>query len=118
MKHVSTVSCASLQQFFQSSKTLHMSSSKTLLGFVAGAAVGALAGILLAPEKGADTRQKISSKTSDLADSVKTSFGDFIDQVKNSYSKAEGAAEDATSTAKSKVNNFKDEVNSTVENSF
>ncbi len=95
-----------------------MSSSKTLLGFVAGAAVGALAGILLAPEKGADTRQKISSKTSDLADSVKTSFGDFIDQVKNSYSKAGSAAEDLASKATSKANTWKEDVSSSVENSF
>ena len=29
-----------------------MSKTKTLLGFAAGAAIGALAGILLAPEKG------------------------------------------------------------------
>lgn len=95
-----------------------MSSSKTLLGFIAGAAVGALAGILLAPEKGSDTRQKISSKTSDLAESVKTSFGDFIDQVKSSYAKTEDAAEDMSSNARSKMNSLKGEVNSSVENSF
>lgn len=36
-----------------------------LLGFVAGAAAGALAGVLLAPEKGAKTRRKFrKSKTS------------------------------------------------------
>ena len=31
-----------------------------LLGFIAGAAAGTLAGILIAPEKGAETRKKIS----------------------------------------------------------
>ena len=32
-----------------------MANTKTLLGFLAGAAVGALAGILLAPDKGSET---------------------------------------------------------------
>ena len=43
-----------------------MANTKTLLGFLAGAAVGALAGILLAPDKGSETRKKISKKTGDL----------------------------------------------------
>ena len=38
-------------------------SSKILVGFLAGAAVGALAGILFAPDKGSNTRQKIADKT-------------------------------------------------------
>ena len=33
-----------------------MGNTKTLLGFLAGAAVGAIAGILLAPDKGSATR--------------------------------------------------------------
>lgn len=36
-----------------------MKSINYLLAFIGGAAVGAAAGILLAPEKGADTRAKI-----------------------------------------------------------
>ena len=59
-----------------------MSSTKTMLGFLAGAAVGALAGILFAPDKGSNTRKKIANKTGDLTDSVKSSFNDFIDGVK------------------------------------
>ncbi len=59
-----------------------MANTKTLLGFLAGAAVGALAGILLAPDKGSETRKKISKKTGDLGDSLKGQFNDFIDGVK------------------------------------
>ena len=40
-----------------------MSTSKTLLGFIAGAAVGAALGILFAPDKGTETRRKISEQT-------------------------------------------------------
>ena len=79
-----------------------MSSSKTLLGFVAGAAVGALAGILFAPDKGSKTRKKIKQKSGDMADSVKHKFSDFIDSVKNVYSDAKDEAEEVTDKAKSK----------------
>lgn len=46
-------------------------SSKILVGFLAGAAVGALAGILFAPDKGSNTRRKIADKSGDIKDSVK-----------------------------------------------
>lgn len=71
-----------------------MSSSKVLLGFVAGAAVGALAGILFAPDKGSNTRKKIADKTGDITDSVKNSFSDFIDGVKETYSSAKETTEE------------------------
>lgn len=95
-----------------------MSSSKTLLGIIAGAAIGAVAGILLAPDKGSETRKKLSSKTGDLADNVKNSFGEFIDQVKNSYSKAEGHMEDLEHKTKAKMSEIKDEFRTSVDNSF
>ena len=86
-----------------------MSSTKALLGFVAGAAVGAIAGILLAPDSGTNTRKKIATKTGDLTDSLKNSFGDFIDGVKDSYAGAKGDAEDMADKAKAKMNNLKNE---------
>lgn len=95
-----------------------MSTSKTLLGLAAGAAIGAVAGLLLAPEKGSETRKKISSKTGDLADNVKSSFNDFIDQLKSSYSKAGAQAEDFEKTAKAKMSGVKDEFKTAVDNSF
>lgn len=80
-----------------------MSSSKLLVGFLAGAAIGALAGILFAPDKGSNTRKKIATKTGDITDSVKTSFNDFIDGLKETYSGAKENAEEFVSKAKSTV---------------
>lgn len=62
-----------------------MSYKKTMIGFAAGAAIGALAGILFAPDKGSKTRKKISDKSGELTDSVKHSFSNMIDGFKNMY---------------------------------
>ncbi|MCY7311172.1 MAG: YtxH domain-containing protein [Bacteroidota bacterium] len=84
-------------------------SSKVLLGFLAGAAAGALAGILLAPEKGSETRKKIAGKAGNITDSVKNSFGDFIDSVKGAYAGAREDAEEFGDKATGKMNSLKNE---------
>jgi len=78
-------------------------STKILLGFVAGAATGIIAGILFAPDKGSATRQKIASKTGDLADSVKESFADFIDGLKETYGGAKAEVEKFGEQAKNSL---------------
>jgi gas vesicle protein len=89
-----------------------MSSSKVILGFVAGAAVGALAGVLLAPDKGSATRKKISGKAGDIGDSVKSSFNDFVDGLKDSFSKAKEEAEMLGEEARASFNTMKAEAKS------
>jgi len=61
-----------------------MSNSKLLIGFLAGAAVGGLLGVLLAPDKGTETRRKIMEKGSELGDTVKDKFNEVVDGVKES----------------------------------
>ncbi|MBL7971614.1 MAG: YtxH domain-containing protein, partial [Prolixibacteraceae bacterium] len=51
-----------------------MSSGKVLLGVLAGAAAGALIGILFAPDKGSETRRKIAEKGEDYVDGMKEKF--------------------------------------------
>jgi gas vesicle protein len=76
--------------------------SKILLGFIAGAAIGGALGILLAPDKGSETRRKIVEKGSDLSDSltdslsglgetVKEKFNDAVDGVKGKFNKAKNS---------------------------
>jgi len=58
-----------------------MANTKTILGFIAGASIGAIIGILLAPDSGASTRQKIIDKSGDFKDSLKDSVLGFIDKL-------------------------------------
>jgi gas vesicle protein len=80
-----------------------MSTTKVLLGFVAGAAVGALAGILFAPDSGENTRKKIQDKTGDWGDAAKDSFNGLIDGVKNAYSGAKDKMEEFGDHAKANM---------------
>lgn len=68
--------------------------SKILLGIIAGAVIGGALGILLAPDKGSETRRKIVEKGNDLGDSlssfsdtVKDKINDVVDEVKGSFNK-------------------------------
>jgi gas vesicle protein len=48
-----------------------MNSGKLITAALVGATVGAIVGILFAPDKGSETRGKISQKGSDLKNSVR-----------------------------------------------
>jgi gas vesicle protein len=91
-----------------------MANTKVILGFIAGAAAGALAGILLAPDSGKNTRGKIAGKAGDVTDSIKSSFNDFIDDVKKSYSNTKEEADVLGDKAKSALNSVKADVKSSL----
>lgn len=86
-----------------------MSSSKVLLAFIAGAAVGAVAGVLLAPDEGKNTRKKIAGKASELSGTIKDKMNDFIDGLKEIYSTSKNEAEEMTDKAVAKMNALKAE---------
>ena len=71
-----------------------MESSKIAAGVLLGVGVGALLGILFAPEKGSRTRQRIMDKSQDYIDDLKgkidevfhnasEQYDDFLDQAKS-----------------------------------
>lgn len=64
-----------------------MNSGKVILGVLAGAATGALLGVLFAPHKGTVTRKKISRNSGYLADQVKGKFGEFVDNITEEFTK-------------------------------
>lgn len=51
-----------------------MSAGKIAIGVLAGVAVGAVLGILFAPDKGSETRKKLTRRGSDLVDELKDKY--------------------------------------------
>jgi gas vesicle protein len=63
-------------------------SSESILALLAGAAIGVGIGILFAPDKGSNTRDKIKNSFDDLKDGVKSKFGSFEDEAKEKFSQS------------------------------
>ena len=55
-----------------------MSSGKVVLGVIAGVAAGAAVGILFAPDKGVNTRKKISQLGEDYLNDLKDKIQDIL----------------------------------------
>ena len=83
--------------------------SKIMIGFLAGDAAGVLAGVLFAPDKGTETRKKISKKSGEAADSLKHKFNDFVDGLKETYATAKESVDDAIDKGSLKMNTLKGE---------
>ncbi|MGN6417329.1 MAG: YtxH domain-containing protein [Pseudobacter sp.] len=64
-----------------------MKTKHVVIGMMAAAAVGAVAGLLFAPASGKDTRKKIADGACDLADSVKNGAYDLVGKAKKSLRK-------------------------------
>jgi gas vesicle protein len=58
-----------------------MSKGKVLLGVLAGVAVGAVIGVLFAPDKGWNTRKRIIKKGEDLTEDLRDKFEEFLDSL-------------------------------------
>lgn len=62
-----------------------MSSGNVLFGVLAGAAAGAAIGILFAPDKGSETRRKITEKSDAYADVLGTRFHELIESLAQQF---------------------------------
>jgi len=74
---------------------------KILTAFAVGAAAGAVLGILFAPGKGSDTRQKISEQGKKFADSVK-------EKINLAKENCNNLKEEMKNAAREPVNNFQE----------
>jgi gas vesicle protein len=72
---------------------------KILTALVAGAAIGIVTGVLIAPDKGSETRKKMKEKGKKFADDVKNKFN-------KGKEKFEDLKENIVQTVKEKAEEF------------
>ena len=80
--------------------------SKLFIGFAAGLLVG----VLFAPDKGSETRERIARRGRDLKDK----FDDFIDSIADKFEKVKDEADDFAEKAKEKARSYSGQGNSWV----
>ncbi|RKD18215.1 hypothetical protein BCY91_15525 [Pelobium manganitolerans] len=72
--------------------------SRTLIALLAGVAAGAALGLLFAPEKGADTRDKLSESLKNLGDSIRERAASEIDNLSDFKDKVVSKIKDKIKT--------------------
>jgi len=76
--------------------------SKVLIGLLTGLAAGAALGLLFAPEKGSETRDRLNQSLKDLGETIKDRAADEINALANLKDKV-------VSSVKSKLNDAEEE---------
>jgi len=85
-----------------------MNSGRVVAALLAGLAAGAAIGLLFAPEKGTDTREKLNDSLKDLGDAIKERSAEQREQFND-------LKEKLVSTIKSKVNRGAQDLENTVD---
>lgn len=80
---------------------------KALSALLLGVAAGAVLGLLMAPDKGNNTRKKIQDGVEDLVDQLTDKINEGKEALNNLKSKAMSSASDLKDKAMSKAEQFK-----------
>ena len=86
------------------------STSKTILAVMGAAAVGAIIGMLVAPEKGSDLRRKITDATGDWTTQLSDLLAQGKEQLNNLKNKVSSETPNYTSEAEERFKNIKERV--------
>ncbi len=84
-----------------------MNVGKLAAGILVAVAAGAVVGILFAPDKGSETRKKLSKKGADLKDIFKSRMNDLVDDLASQYEEIKDEGNKAVSSGKEAVNALK-----------
>lgn len=81
--------------------------TKIIGGFLAGAALGVAAGVLMAPDSGKRTRRRLADKSKEYSDQLSDSVSKTLDTVKSSYNKK---LDEYASTGKHSIDAVKEKI--------
>jgi len=88
----------------------HTDKTPVVIALLAGLAVGAAIGVLFAPASGSETRDLISDKSKDLADSAKDTLQAYKEKLKTGADQLSETAKDKYQTYSEKLQNGADDL--------
>lgn len=87
----------------------------TFLAVLSGAAIGAVLGILFAPDKGSNTREKIKDGFDDAKNDLKNKYEEASDELKKKFSVSKNSLENSFDLLVSNMNHKTEDLISVLE---
>jgi gas vesicle protein len=88
-----------------------MKTGNLIAGVVGGLAVGAILGVLFAPDKGANTRRKILKRAEKAKEDLKDGFDDYLDTLSEKYNALVKTGEELLDKGKEELKTIEGKVN-------